>query len=246
MTNSNLAIFNNNATTPNTNLPTANINTAMTTDDQINFMSSLDSDQQMQFFLEQQRFQTALTVEHWRLENSLMLADKEQQNKLAQIQYQANRDDQREAMKSHNAIALANKERENQLERMQVEQQNRLEQMQVELQNHKAIAEFNTELSIISKLMEEDGKGRTSILARMECSHKDQDKTLYMLRESFVQDRLAKKQHNRNLEKMQLESLLKRREQYVQSYCLRNSQEEKAKQKLDQLFAMWEKEDKGI
>lgn len=204
MTNTNLAIRSN-----NTSLPNANLNTPMTTNDQFDFLASLRPAQFTQIYLEHQRSETALTVERWRLDNSLWLSDKENQNKFEQMQYQANTDYQREAMKGQNAAALADKEHANRMEQIKLKHNNQLERMQVELQNHKAIAEFNTELSIIPKLMEEDGKGRTSILARMECSHKDQDKTLYMLRESFVQDRLAKRQHDRQIAQLHAEWELK-------------------------------------
>lgn len=128
-----------------TNTAVANIDTAVTNINPVDLMARLEPEQQMQLLIikqiilfENQRRQTALAVENERLGNSLMLADKGHQNKLAQMQYQADREDQREAMKGQAAETLANKNHENQLERMQVE-----------LQNHLALAEFNTGLSVI-------------------------------------------------------------------------------------------------
>jgi len=54
--------------------------------------------------------------------------------------------------------------------------------------------------------------------------------------------------HKRDLEKMQLASSLKQSEQYFQSICLRisnlmdDSQEEKVKQEIAQMYAMFDKE----
>jgi hypothetical protein len=188
-------------------------NTAVANINPVELMARLEPEQQMQFFkieqeifLEYQRRQTALAVENGRLENSLRLADKEHQNKLVQIQHQANSEDQREAMKGQAAVTLANKNNENQLERMQVE-----------LQNHKALAEFNTGLSVNTTLMEENGKVRTSMLTRMENSHKGRDEIFKMQAAAVIQEKLAQKQHKRDLEKMQHESNLKQSEQYIQS-----------------------------
>ena len=223
-------------------------NTAIANINPVELMAKLEPYQQMQLlkiqqkiFLEAQRRQTALAVENYRSENSLMRADKEHQDKLVQIQYQSDREDQREAMKEQTAAALSNNEHENQLGRMQVE-----------LQNHMALAEFNTGLSVITTLMEEDGKVRTSILARMENSHKVRDEVFKMQVGTITQEKMAQKQHNRDLEKMQLESSLKQSEQYFQSICLRlsnlldDSQDEKVKKEIDQMYALWdEEEDKG-
>src|ERR1035437_3915931 len=108
-------------------------NTAIANINPVELMAKLEPYQQMQLlkiqqkiFLEAQRRQTALAVENYRSENSLMRADKEHQDKLVQIQYQSDREDQREAMKEQTAAALSNNEHENQLGRMQVELQNHM------------------------------------------------------------------------------------------------------------------------
>jgi hypothetical protein len=220
-------------------------NTAVANIDTVELMARFEPEQQMQLsiikqniYLEYQRRQTALEVENWRSENSLMLADKENQNKLVQMQHQANSEDQREAMKGQAAVTLANKNNENQLERMQVE-----------LQNHKALAEFNTGLSVNTTLMEENGKVRTSMLTRMENSHKVRDEIFKVQAEAVIQEKLAQKQHKRDLEKMQHESNLKQSEQCFQSICLHlsklldNSQEEKAKKEIAQWHTLWTKEE---
>jgi hypothetical protein len=67
--------------------------------------------------------------------------------------------------------------------------------------NHIALAEFNTGLSVITTLMEEDGKVRTSMLARTENSDKVRDEAFKMLAGAVIQEKLAQKQHNRDLEK---------------------------------------------
>jgi hypothetical protein len=112
-----------------------------------------------------------------------------------------------------------------------------------------ALAEFNTGLSVITTLMEENGKVRTSMLDRMKSSHNSRDKVHEMLAGALIQEKLAQKQHNRDLEKMQLASTLKQSEHYFQSICLRlsklldDSKEDKAKQEIAELHAMWVKEE---
>lgn len=227
-------------------------NTALTTVDiavpninPVELMARLEPEQQLQLFkieqnifLQEQRRQTALELENHRSRNSWMLADKEHQNKLAQTQYQADREDQRAAMKGRDAVTLANTEHGNQLERMQVE-----------LQNHIALAEVTTKLSVITTLMEENGKVRTSTLARMEKSHEVRDEVFKMQVGAVIQEKLAQKQHRRDMEKMQLASSLKQSEHYFQSICLRlsklldDSKEDKAKQEIAELHAMWVKEE---
>lgn len=222
-----------------------NTRTALASVDKVGLMARLEPEQQLQLFrieqgifLEDQRRHRALELEYYQSGNASILADKEHQNKLAQIRYQADREDQRVAIKGQAAVTLANKEHENQLE-----------QVRVKLQNQMALAEFNTGLSVIPKLMEEDGKGRTSILARMENSHKVRDEVFKMQAGAVIEEKLAQKQHHRDLEKMQLTSSLKQSEQYFQSICLRlsnlldDSKEEKVKKEIDQLAALWEKEE---
>lgn len=97
--------------------------------------------------------------------------------------------------------------------------------------------------------MEENGKVRTSMLTRMENSHKVRDEIFKMQAGAVIQEKLAQKQHKRDLEKMQHESNLKQSEQYFQSICLRlsklldDSQEEKVKKEIAQLYAIWTKEE---
>ncbi len=228
-----------------TNTAMANIDTPVPYINPVELMSRLEPEQQIQLrkieqkiYLEDYRRQSALTVENQRFEHSMMLANQEHQNELVQKQYQADRDDQREARKSLDAEILVNKNHENNLERIQVE-----------LQNHKDLALFNTGLSVIPKLMEEYSKVRTSTFARQQNSSEVLDDVFKKLAEDVTKEKLAKKQHIRDLDKMRLESSLKQSEQYFQSICLRlskllgDSQEEKVKQELDQLEAMWDEMD---
>jgi hypothetical protein len=211
----------------------------------VDFMARLEPEQQKQLFkiqgaidFEYQKRQTSLDIENSRLVNSQWLANQEHQNKLSEIQYQADREDQRVAMKGQTAAALADKNHENQLERMQVE-----------LQNQMTLAEHNTGLAVITTLMEENGKVRISALTRMEQSHMVRDEIFKMHTEALIQEKQAQKQHKRDLEKMQHESNLKQSEQFFQSICLRlsklldNSDEEKMKEEIAQLHAMWVKEE---
>lgn len=220
-------------------------NTAVTPVDTAELMARFEPEQQLQLFkiyekisLHDQRRQTALELENHRSRNSWMLTDKEHQNKLAQIQYQENREDQRAATKGQAAVELADRKHGNQMERMQVE-----------LQNHIALAEVTTKLSVITTLMEENGKVRTSMLARMENSHEVRDEVFKMQVGAVIQEKLDQKQHHRDLEKMQLASNLKKSEQYFQGICLRlstlldDSKDEQAKQEIAELHAMWFKEE---
>ena len=210
MSNNNLPVLSDTQTTPMANQPVPFANQPMLTNNQYDFISKLSPNQQMQILLAQQRNQTELTVEDWRLNNNLVLADKGHQNTFAQMQFQANADYQIEAMKAQNAAALADKEHLNRKDQIQLEHNNEMERMQVDLQNQKAIAESNIKSSIIPKLMEEDSKIRASNLTRMESSHKELGKTLSILRESFMQDKLSKRQHDRHIAQLHAEYELKK------------------------------------
>lgn len=208
-------------------------NTGLTIIDPIEVMAKLEPEQQMKLFkiqekifIEDRKNQRAVDVENMRLQNALILADKEHQNKLTQLQYQANNEVELTAMKSQAAVALTNNERENKI----------------------ALADFNSKLAVTTTLMEENCNMRASMIARIENSHKVRDDIYKKQIEAVIQEKLAQKQHKRDLEKMYHESNLKKSEQYFQSICLRlsklldNSQDEKVKEEIDQLFAMWEKE----
>ena len=232
-------------TDTNTNLTTIDTDTTLTNITSVELMARFEPEQQLQLstiehniFLQERIRQTALELENHRSRNAWILANQEHQNKLSQTQYQADREDQREAMKAQSSATQAKQTHEHQLERMQVE-----------LQNHIALAETTTKLSIITTLMEEEGKVRTSMLARMKNSHEVLDEVFKMRDEAVIQEKLAQKQHHRELEKIRLASSLKQAEHYFQAICLRlsklldDSQEDKAKQEIAQLYAMWNKEE---
>jgi hypothetical protein len=180
------------------------------------------------------RSQTALSVENKRGDNALTLADKEHQNKFSQMQYLSEREDQRETMRGETALALSDKDHQNQLTRMQTDLQNRL-----------TLAGFDSGVLATHKMMDEDNNRRASMLAQMENRTQLRGEVFKMLAGAIVQEKLAQKQHARDLEKMNLASNLKQGEQYFESVCLYlaklldASREEEAKAEIDRLFKEW-------
>lgn len=228
-----------------TNTALIPVDTAVANINPVELMARFEPEQQLQLFkiqqsifLQNQKRQTALELENYRSRNSWMLNERKHQNELAQIKYQADREEQQTALKAQVTVALADKAHSNQLE-----------QMQLELQNKMAFAEFTTGLSVVTMLMEEDSKVRTSILARMANSHAVREEKSKMLYEAVIHEKRVQKQHLRDLEKMQFASSLKQSEQYFQSICLRLSRlldegkTDKVQEEIDQLCAKWEKEE---
>jgi hypothetical protein len=206
---------------------------------QLQYMAGRE-DQNAQYRAEQEekrevmRGENALSVESKRGENALTLADKDHQNKFSQLQSISEREDQREEMKGQTALNLADKAHTNQLA-----------QIQAEFQNQVSLSAFNSGISAVHKLMDENNKKRESLLKRREDRNIIRGRCQELVMETVANELLAKNQHARELEKMNLASSLNQAEQYFQSVCLYLSQlleaskEEEAKAEIDRLFSEW-------
>ena len=177
--------------------------------------------------------------EEWRLTQYKT----EQENQ--RLQKTLDREDQREAIRGQNAIAVEEMRGRNDLNLANNEHGNRLLQMQADLEHRMTMAGFESGILATQKIMDEDNKRRENLLATIGARSQLRGEVTKMLAGAIIQEKLAQKQHARDMEKMTHESDLKKSEQYFLTVCaylgqlLDASKEQEAKAEIDRLFEEW-------
>lgn len=167
----------------------------------------------------------------------------EQENQRMQTMFA--REDQREEMRGKNALAVEEARGRNALNLAGYEHQNKLAQMQADLENRLTASGFESGILAMQKLIDEDNHRRASLLKQIEERSQLRSKVTKMLAGAIIQEKLAQKQHQRDLEKMSHESNLKQAEMYFSGVCgylwklLDASKEQEAKDEIDRLHEAW-------
>ena len=155
------------------------------------------------------------------------------------------REDQREEMRGKNALAVEEARGRNALNLATHEHQNKLAQMQADLENRLTVSGFESLILSTQKIMDEDNNRRASLLKQLEERSQLRGEVTKMLMGAIIQEKLAQKQHKRDLEKMSHESDLKQAEMYFSGVCgylwqlLEASKEQEAKAEIDRLHEVW-------
>ena len=167
----------------------------------------------------------------------------EQENQ--RMQTMLAREDQREEIRGKNALAVEEARGQNALNLATHEHQSKLAQMQADLEHRLTIAGFESGILATQKIMDEDNNRRASLLKQIEERSQLRGEVTKMLMGAIIQEKLAQKQHKRDLEKMSHESDLKQAEMYFSSLCgylwklLDASKEQEAKAEIDRLHEVW-------
>jgi len=195
--------------------------------------------------LKLQQIQQSAYAEQYRAGASMERERYKAGEKWQQMQFMAGREDQREAMRGQNAFAVEEARGRNDLNLANNEHDNRLAQMQADLEHRMSIAGFESGILATQKIMDEDNNRRASMLAGMAERSQLRGEVFKMLAGAIIQEKLAQKQHARDMEKMTHESDLKKSEQYFSSVCsylsqlLDSSKEQEAKAEIDRLIEEW-------
>lgn len=172
-------------------------------------------------------------------------------------QFKAEREDNRlsrqfdhqkemEKSKLFGALETERVKGENSLRLAQFDRQTMFEKMELDLRNSILKSGFDLSISTIQNIMGEDTAKRTSLTKQFEERSRLRGDVFKMLAGAIIQEKLAQKQHQRDLEKMEKQSILQRTEQYLESFCayliqVNKEQGERAtKSEIDRVIGEWE------
>ena len=147
---------------------------------------------------------------------------------------EADREDDRERLKARHALELEHEKHMHRLDEMQMELNNRARLMGVELG-----------IATVQKLMDEDTKRRASLNQQFEQRSNLRSEVFKMLAGAVIQEKLAQRQHQRDMEMATHQSELRRAEHYwnsVFSYLgklVEANHLETAKAEIDHLLDEW-------
>ena len=148
--------------------------------------------------------------------------------------FEADREDDRERLKARHALDM---EQEKHL--------HRLDEMQAELDNRARLMGVELGLATVQKLMDEDAKRRASLNQQFEQRSHLRADVFKMLAGAVIQEKLAQRQHQRDMAMATHQSELRRVEQYwsgVFGYLgklVETNRMETAKAEIDHLLGQW-------
>jgi hypothetical protein len=162
------------------------------------------------------------------------------------------REDQRETIRGQNALAVEKNKGQNAVNLSNYEHRNKLLQMQADLESRMIMAGFESGILATQKMIDEDNKRRASMLEGMETRGKLRGEVFKMLAGAVIQEKLAQKQHARDVEKLNLESKLRQDEQYFQKVCLHLAglleagKKSEADRELERILGGWQANEIGF
>lgn len=151
-----------------------------------------------------------------------------------------------ERMRGENSTSVERMRGENNLSITRVEHENAIIRMENDLRNHITRAGVDSGILAVHKLMDEDASRRKSLTHQIEQRSQLRGEVFKLLAGAVIQEKLAQKQHARDLEKMEKESALRRADAYWSNLCgyilalMDKGKEQAAKDEIDRLVKQWE------
>jgi hypothetical protein len=159
--------------------------------------------------------------------------------------FKADREDSRQDKAIGAQFDLERTRGENSLSLARAEHENALERMEEDLRNHIARAGVDSGILATHKLIDEDTGRRQSLMRQIEARSQLRGDVFKMLAGAVIQEKLAQKQHLREMGKLKVNSDLRRAE-YMENltYHLENlanqGRENEAKECVKKTIAGWE------
>jgi cell division protein FtsI/penicillin-binding protein 2 len=174
-------------------------------------------------YAEQMRGQATLEREYIRANSAMDVA-----------RFNASMEDQRQQAQGQTALQLSTQEHAQ-----------KLEQMQAALDNNMALAGMESGILAMHKIMDESTKVRASTLAQFEEGTKLRGDLLKMGLEYVLKEKLAQKQHARDMEMASHQNQLQAADRYWHSVCayldglLGKGLQDRANEAVNDLWASW-------
>lgn len=160
-------------------------------------------------------------------------------------QFKADRDDSRQERALSAQFDLERVKGENNLSLSRAEHENALERMEEELRNHIARAGVDSGVLATHKLIDEDTARRQSLMRVIEARSLLRGDITKMMAGAVIQEKFAQRQHKRDMEKLQVNSDLRRAE-YMENLTnhlenlMKQGREKEANECVKSTVAGWE------
>ena len=157
----------------------------------------------------------------------------------------ADREDSRQDRAIGAQFDLERAKGENNLNLARAEHENALERMEEDLRNHIARAGVDSGILATHKLINEDTGRRQSLMRQIETRSQLRGDVFKMLAGAVIQEKLAQRQHLREIEKLKTNSDLRRAE-YMENLTnhlenlVKQGRENEAKECIKKTIAGWE------
>lgn len=164
----------------------------------------------------------------------------------ARLERQIHHQKEMEKERNQGALSVEETRGKNNIELANFDRQTMLEKMELELRNSIFKSGFDSGTLTVQKMIDEDTARRASLTKQFEERSQLRGEVFKMLAGAIIQEKLAQKAHQRELEKMQTQSILQRTERYLESLCayllqVNKEQGERAtKSEIDRVIGEWE------
>ena len=135
---------------------------------------------------------------------------------------------------------------ENNTSLAQLEHENAIVRMEKDLQNHVSKIGVDSGVLAVQKLIDQDNSKRASLMDQIEARANLRGEVFKMLSGAIIQEKLAQKQHARDMEKLEKESALRRADDYAKGVALYltnlidTGNMQAAKDEVDRLVKEWD------
>jgi hypothetical protein len=131
--------------------------------------------------------------------------------------FRADRDDSRLDRRFEQEKQLEERREQNSVTLSRIDHENKLTQMEESLRHSVFKSGFDSGILTIHKMMDEDTARRASLTKQFEDRSQLRGDVFKMLAGAIIQEKLAQRQHKRDLERSEAESIQRRTERYCES-----------------------------
>lgn len=150
-----------------------------------------------------------------------------------------------ENMRGDNARGVELLRGENSLALINTEHKNAIARMEDDLKNQLAKAGFDSGVLAVHKTIDEDSKKRNTLIAQMEARTVLRSAVQEKLIDAVIKEKLAQKQHARDMERLEKESELRRFETFWSSFSgfvmslYQQGKQDEARAAIDRQLEQW-------
>ena len=151
-----------------------------------------------------------------------------------------------ENMRGENARGVEQLRGENSLALSNVEHKNIIARMEEDLRNQITKAGFDSGVLAVHKTIEEDNKKRNTLIAQIEARTALRSRVQEKLIDAVIKEKLAQKQHARDMERLEKESELRRFETFWSSFSgfimslYQQGKQDEARAAIDRQLEQWQ------
>jgi hypothetical protein len=210
-----------------------------------NIMARLDPNNAMRSREFEQKFYAEAQIARFKADSDMSREHVRVNAAYDRERFKADREDSRQDRAIGAQFDLERTRGENSLSLARAEHENALERMEEDLRNHIARAGVDSGILATHKLIDEDTGRRQSLMRQIEARSQLRGDVFKMLAGAVIQEKLAQRQHLREMEKLKTTSDLRRAE-YMENLTnhlenlVKQGREKEAKECVKKTIAGWE------